>query len=112
MIRRPPRSTLFPYTTLFRSDAADNAPISCLVDLPLVAGVKPTVAQRLGGFLGTIPIAREDIRAAHDDFVVLSQLHFDSADRRAYAAGLYMLRMIQGTNRRGLGETINLQHRN
>src|SRR3712207_7851751 len=24
MIRRPPRSTLFPYTTLFRSDPADN----------------------------------------------------------------------------------------
>src|SRR5258708_26219373 len=26
MIRRPPRSTLFPYTTLFRSDAADELP--------------------------------------------------------------------------------------
>src|SRR5688572_32624530 len=25
MIRRPPRSTLFPYTTLFRSDAAELA---------------------------------------------------------------------------------------
>src|SRR5256885_16564922 len=25
MIRRPPRSTLFPYTTLFRSPAADEA---------------------------------------------------------------------------------------
>src|SRR2546429_5213892 len=25
MIRRPPRSTLFPYTTLFRSNAADAA---------------------------------------------------------------------------------------
>src|SRR5256885_8079331 len=24
MIRRPPRSTLFPYTTLFRSDAGDT----------------------------------------------------------------------------------------
>src|SRR2546426_6362660 len=24
MIRRPPRSTLFPYTTLFRSDATEN----------------------------------------------------------------------------------------
>src|SRR3712207_8425459 len=24
MIRRPPRSTLFPYTTLFRSDAAEE----------------------------------------------------------------------------------------
>src|SRR2546430_4308993 len=26
MIRRPPRSTLFPYTTLFRSRLADHAP--------------------------------------------------------------------------------------
>src|SRR2546430_11953681 len=25
MIRRPPRSTLFPYTTLFRSDLTDSA---------------------------------------------------------------------------------------
>src|SRR3712207_7291332 len=25
MIRRPPRSTLFPYTTLFRSDVRDDA---------------------------------------------------------------------------------------
>src|SRR3712207_8652505 len=25
MIRRPPRSTLFPYTTLFRSEGADEA---------------------------------------------------------------------------------------
>src|SRR3712207_7718875 len=25
MIRRPPRSTLFPYTTLFRSDLAEDA---------------------------------------------------------------------------------------
>src|SRR2546427_9253976 len=25
MIRRPPRSTLFPYTTLFRSETADTA---------------------------------------------------------------------------------------
>src|SRR5258707_4959122 len=38
MIRRPPRSTLFPYTTLFRSDAA-------------VAG------QRVGGRLGVGPHA-------------------------------------------------------
>src|SRR3712207_8751276 len=47
MIRRPPRSTLFPYTTLFRSpdpfllgvaaltvlsDAARRSPLACLVD--------------------------------------------------------------------------------
>src|SRR2546427_2985511 len=28
MIRRPPRSTLFPYTTLFRSDLADELIVS------------------------------------------------------------------------------------
>src|SRR5258705_842177 len=30
MIRRPPRSTLFPYTTLFRSVAFDRIGIDCL----------------------------------------------------------------------------------
>src|SRR5256885_6473953 len=34
MIRRPPRSTLFPYTTLFRSRVADWH----FVDAPLVLG--------------------------------------------------------------------------
>src|SRR5687767_15207553 len=28
MIRRPPRSTLFPYTTLFRSDFSRRAPVT------------------------------------------------------------------------------------
>src|SRR5256885_5281279 len=39
MIRRPPRSTLFPYTTLFRSFAATNCPQSlpcCGVGLTLL----------------------------------------------------------------------------
>src|SRR3712207_7365611 len=35
MIRRPPRSTLFPYTTLFRSVAVGPAQVDALlVDLP------------------------------------------------------------------------------
>src|SRR5256886_7784524 len=29
MIRRPPRSTLFPYTTLFRSRDAEDGPLLC-----------------------------------------------------------------------------------
>src|SRR3989442_9711963 len=36
MIRRPPRSTLFPYTTLFRSDAD---PVGLLEDLARQPGV-------------------------------------------------------------------------
>src|SRR2546430_4424910 len=30
MIRRPPRSTLFPYTTLFRSPISAQTPTACL----------------------------------------------------------------------------------
>src|SRR5579859_4276384 len=38
MIRRPPRSTLFPYTTLFRSEVVANN----LLDHPAVAGLVVT----------------------------------------------------------------------
>src|SRR2546430_7451358 len=39
MIRRPPRSTLFPYTTLFRSEV-----ITWLADMALLAYAEPTFA--------------------------------------------------------------------
>src|SRR5688572_30864298 len=42
MIRRPPRSTLFPYTTLFRSDVE----VSRLADQLHGAGVHEHVRQR------------------------------------------------------------------
>jgi len=35
MIRRPPRSTLFPYTTLFRSKAALQVELQALIDRDL-----------------------------------------------------------------------------
>src|SRR3712207_6854699 len=38
MIRRPPRSTLFPYTTLFRSEAAAQAAVLSTAGL-MVAGM-------------------------------------------------------------------------
>src|SRR2546430_12846904 len=36
MIRRPPRSTLFPYTTLFRSHLAAREPATCYHELRAV----------------------------------------------------------------------------
>src|SRR5690349_23661968 len=49
MLRRPPRSTLFPYTTLFRSWTHHGSP---LVDhLPVVSGV-PSPKQFLGYYIG------------------------------------------------------------
>src|SRR3712207_7261216 len=48
MIRRPPRSTLFPYTTLFRSNHVGNGEQSLILESPdhalqLVGGAKTTV---------------------------------------------------------------------
>src|SRR5256885_5457038 len=61
MIRRPPRSTLFPYTTLFRSNLNEMRAISLdlLVlkrPLPLVRLEKRPAAQRLAGVVQTNPI--------------------------------------------------------
>src|SRR2546422_7878660 len=66
MIRRPPRSTLFPYTTLFRSHAA------VVVDLEVVVlavaedeqrrGVPVRHVRRVGVPVGTVPIDRKSTR--------------------------------------------------
>src|SRR3712207_8997028 len=45
MIRRPPRSTLFPYTTLFRSYARKRPPDK-LSELPVRTGVPVRVGRR------------------------------------------------------------------
>src|SRR3712207_8365517 len=55
MIRRPPRSTLFPYTTLFRSDAQIRGDPAVPVDQPAGAGcgrigrAHPRVGERCAG---------------------------------------------------------------
>src|SRR6266498_376937 len=51
MIRRPPRSTLFPYTTLFRSDEPTNH-----LDIPAAE----ILEEALMGFEGTIVLIRSE----------------------------------------------------
>src|SRR2546428_8264304 len=53
MIRRPPRSTLFPYTTLFRSDAdsardGHTVPPTLAMVCELVAGLLESLDRRVG----------------------------------------------------------------
>src|SRR2546429_7135214 len=53
MIRRPPRSTLFPYTTLFRSDFPDSpaGPFSGqLVYTPFLSALEPQNPLQMGLF--------------------------------------------------------------
>src|SRR2546430_5419364 len=65
MIRRPPRSTLFPYTTLFRSEGVDERVAQHLADDEISIGdyvlsggelaaavVVDTIARLLPGVLG------------------------------------------------------------
>src|SRR3712207_8889810 len=49
MIRRPPRSTLFPYTTLFRSIEADRAVLAVAVVRPEAVGADGAAERTDGG---------------------------------------------------------------
>src|SRR5260370_31580846 len=70
MIRRPPRSTLFPYTTLFRSSAAYGAGGSV---------VAPALAQRLGlPFLQRVTTTEGQVAGTapcHERLVARSEEH-------------------------------------
>src|SRR5256885_12584864 len=72
MIRRPPRSTLFPYTTLFRS-RADRRLDRCIGDVKLadavpLGGVAAEIALRRGRARGTY--GGEPLAVARDHGVV------------------------------------------
>src|SRR2546430_17392755 len=72
MIRRPPRSTLFPYTTLFRSGAHGKldrsrlpAPLAGRPALrsrfaPPAGPVERLIAELWGGLLGVEVVGRDD----------------------------------------------------
>src|SRR2546427_11537848 len=71
MIRRPPRSTLFPYTTLFRSrdvhPAADDQVLLTAGDVEVAVGVDAREIAGEEAVLGNRlqPVARREIRAGH-----------------------------------------------
>src|SRR5689334_5039880 len=56
MVRRPPRATLFPYTTLFRSLAADDIQITVLVDAGVDYGDVDVDRVRAVAGLGRVEI--------------------------------------------------------
>src|SRR5256885_5941056 len=64
MIRRPPRSTLFPYTTLFRSEPADRGSLEFVARHPRAAAARARRSDRdrpacPGGYAATrAPAAR------------------------------------------------------
>src|SRR5256885_12972641 len=69
MIRRPPRSTLFPYTTLFRSDAVvspsapeftvDNQVVTSAAGAKADLTLKREPGSNIVTLLGTLPSKRD-----------------------------------------------------
>src|SRR3712207_8197786 len=79
MIRRPPRSTLFPYTTLFRSQLPVLPQDAAALDRddlpPFVAGIKAGAGIVMGGHL--------DVKAI-DPGVARSEEHTSELQSRQY----------------------------
>src|SRR5260221_12063683 len=83
MIRRPPRSTLFPYTTLFRSvpdpiavvaDRAGLGWMSTLIKLGAIAGLSSVILVML---LGSPTTIRQSRRVRSEEHTSELQSHSD-----------------------------------
>src|SRR2546427_9908736 len=71
MIRRPPRSTLFPYTTLFRS-AAQSLPLQVTPQMP-APGMERAMRNIVGEAVGS---GRRSINGALRDCGVALRMQF------------------------------------
>src|SRR5256885_11823330 len=65
MIRRPPRSTLFPYTTLFRSRNTEGLLLEALGELQHGHGLGPAQVDDLAAGLRPLERADVHVRGGH-----------------------------------------------
>src|SRR5688572_32323713 len=69
MIRRPPRSTLFPYTTLFRSEVSGTVILIPIVNVPsfeqIVPHLNPTDNKNMNRFYPGSPNGTQTERASY-----------------------------------------------
>src|SRR3989449_11284306 len=93
MIRRPPRSTLFPYTTLFRSLLEERYAERALEDglqgrVRIRDGLAPAPAPNVGVDHLAHDRPRADDRDLHDE--VVEPLGVDARERRHLGAALHL----------------------
>src|SRR5256885_12342846 len=73
MIRRPPRSTLFPYTTLFRSDIGERVLLGEEVAFAVI-GFEPGIRARINA--GELAVSRNTVpRRRHSPKRIRSEEH-------------------------------------
>src|SRR3954465_13873810 len=74
--------------------------------------MKPPIPQHLAGLLRPSPVARKNIGPADDNLVVVTELHLDAGDCRAYATGNRIAGIVHGADSSGLGKSVHLKHGN
>src|SRR2546422_11279419 len=87
MIRRPPRSTLFPYTTLFRSPAREAQVAAAQYRIGTLVGRSPTEVARELEQTAALPQLPEVTSIGTPDVVVRYRPDVAAAERFAAAQG-------------------------
>src|SRR3712207_9009141 len=100
MIRRPPRSTLFPYTTLFRSDGGDPVARPVRLDLLLARDQGHVVVAGLLDHT-VVDLAREQAQRQADHAAVVTEHALDGEVRLAGIGGAEHGRDAARTRLRG-----------
>src|SRR5687768_18004110 len=85
MIRRPPRSTLFPYTTLFRSELSDRPLLMQRMERALQEGVSPKLADAR-----SFERAAGEVRHEAEMLAVLAELIQDRKSTRLNSSHGYI----------------------
>src|SRR3712207_8779427 len=102
MIRRPPRSTLFPYTTLFRSQRAPWMVASSSASRAVSAAGPPASRARINASLISIPSSPASFEAAPS---TRSEEHTSELQSRQYlVCRLLLEKKKQPTSARLLDE--------
>src|SRR3712207_7642944 len=114
MIRRPPRSTLFPYTTLFRSLSADLPGIGQIGDEPIRVTVQRVHAScdlfRL--VLGPVDVDAADARDAGTVVPVRSEEHTSELQSRQYLVCRLLLEKKKKIRTHQISSTNYIPHSN
>src|SRR3712207_305294 len=96
MIRRPPRSTLFPYTTLFRSDPRRDAAADVERALAEARRAKKNVLLEVGGkwcvwcrIMDSYFAANPDVLKLREDNYVMVKVNFSPENENKAALSKY-----------------------
>src|SRR2546425_3703156 len=94
MIRRPPRSTLFPYTTLFRSQLREHlgVPAHDRVEGPL--GVDVLTADESRGLLVQGPVLEDEDLRVEDARVRLARLRSEEHTSELQSLAYLVCRLL------------------